>query len=249
MGNLPSKCLLSSPKVTPTPHITFLSKEQAEEALNEAERLDSFQDNIDEYPINRRARWNLSYTPVDGPVLPVDISGLTFDIQICWLHTTAEGGMPHTRPPNLICIPIYLKEEDLSRVITHEITHIDQRRRSIRWIQWCVQNNWTLVSTASIPSRWVDQCRLNPDTMQYRFWAYQKRWIPLPIFERHDIPDLRKIQIKWWDMKTGDLLLREPAELREIITDVANPEHPFEIAAYKNVRIETLPVKKIETSK
>ena len=247
MGNLPSKC--GPLKIAPTPHIVFLSRKEAEVALEEADQLDSFQDRIDEYPINRRARRHLSYTPVDGPSLPVDISGLTFDIRICWLHTTAEGGMPHTRPPDLVCLPLYWKEDDLSQILTHEIVHIDQRRRSAHWIQWCIQNSWSLVKSSAIPDRWVAQCRLNPDTMAYPFWAYQNRWVPLPLFERNDTPDLRKIRVKWWDMRTGDLLLREPAELREIVKGVANPEHPFEIAAYKNVHLDPLPVKKILDSK
>lgn len=248
MGNKLSNCSSDS-KISPAnPHIVFLSKKEAEKALQIAESIDLFQDSIEEYPVNQRARRSLSYTPVDGPALPVkDISGLDFDIRICWLHTTAEGGMPHTRPPNLICIPLFWSEDDITQIVTHELVHIDQRRRPTQWISWCVQNGWTLVNPTTIPDRWIQQCRINPDTMIYRFWAYQNRWVPLPLFERNDTPDIRKVRIKWWDMKTGDLLVREPVEIQSLISGVPDPEHPFEIAAYKNVRINAipLPVKKI----
>ena len=174
---------------------------------------------------------------MDGPELPVDISWLQNSVQICWMSPSAEAGMPHTRAPNLICLPLYWKSNNLMETLKHEAIHVDQRLHPNKWVRWCVQNGWTLVKEDAIPERWRKRCRLNPDTCAYRFWAYQNRWVPLPLYEREDRPTLRDIRVRWWDMKTGELLHSAPPELQEITQGIVNPEHPFEIAAYKLITL------------
>jgi len=59
----------------------------------------------------------------------------------------------------------------------------------------------------------------------------------LPMFERTDRPKLREIRVRWWDRKTGSLLVDPPEEVKELIEGIVNPEHPFEIAAYKGIQL------------
>ena len=165
------------------------------------------------------------------------VRGLRTSVRIIWMAPSAEAGMPHTRAPDLVCLPAYYPTEQLAKTILHESIHVDQRKNPMKWVRWCISQGWTIVRDQDIPERWRRRCRLNPDTMAYRFWAYQNRWVPLPLFEREDKPQLRQIQVKWWDRQTGMLLEDPPIALRSFLHGVGNPEHPFEIAAYKEIQI------------
>lgn len=219
------------------PKLTVLSKEEASVALANANRLDEFRDTLFLDEVNLRARTGCDYTAMDGPDLNLQIPTLTRDTSICWMSPSAEAGMPHTRAPNIICMPLYWKQGSIQETIQHELVHLDQRARPELWVRWAVKEGWTLVNKDDIPERWVRQCRLNPDTMTYRFWAFRERWVPLPMFERADMPKLREIRVRWWDRKTGTLLLEPPREVSELIDGIVNPEHPFEIAAYKGIQL------------
>jgi hypothetical protein len=69
--------------------------------LKEAESIDRFFQRVSENPVNRRARENLSYLPVNN--FTEKWMGNT---EIVTMNPTAEAGMPHTRPPNVICMPL-----------------------------------------------------------------------------------------------------------------------------------------------
>jgi hypothetical protein len=219
------------------PKLTVLTKEDATTALANANRIDEFRDILFLDEVNLRARAGCDYTPMDGPDLLLQIPTLRHDTYICWMSPSAEAGMPHTRAPNLICMPLYWKQGSIQETIKHELIHLDQRARPELWVRWAVQEGWTLVNEDEIPERWLRQCRLNPDTMAYRFWAFRGRWVPLPMFERADMPKLREIRVRWWDRKTGTLLLEPPREVTQLIDGIINPEHPFEIAAYKGIQL------------
>jgi hypothetical protein len=214
-----------------------LSAAEARQALQAAETKDFFRTELVYDSINALARNGLSYSPVEGPDLKLDTSWLREDLIICWMDPTAEAGMPHTREPNLVCLPLYWNKNNLIETLKHEAIHVDQRKRPMEWVRWCVSQGWTLVDEKEIPQRWKRLCRLNPDTMKFRFWAYKNCWVPLPMYEREDKPRLRDVQIRWWDRKTGELLVEAPAEIQELIQGIPVPEHPFEIAAYRHVQI------------
>ncbi len=219
------------------PKLIVLSAGEAREALEKAERKDFFRSDVQSDPINRAARVGLDYVPVEGPDLPIDTSWLRDDIVICWMAPSAEAGMPHTREENIVCLPLYWSQGQLLETLKHEAVHIDQRKRPMEWVKYCTTQGWVLIDEKEIPERWRRLCRLNPDTMKFRFWAYKNRWVPLPMYEREDRPRLREVQIRWWDRKTGELLVHPPAEVAGILEGVMNPEHPFEIAAYRHVQI------------
>lgn len=241
MGQRQSQQVQPSPpqnqsKMNP-PRILVLSKEEAREALAKADTLDEFRSTLFLDSVNTLARAGLDYSPMDGPDLNIEIPGLRQTIYVCWMSPSAEAGMPHTRAPNIVCMPLYWQQGSIMNTLKHEIIHIDQRERPEKWVRWAVSQGWTRVEENEIPERWLRVCRLNPDTMAYRFWAYKGRWIPLPMYERADKPKLREIRVRWYDRKTGELLVNPPSEVLELIDGIQNPEHPFEIAAYKGIQI------------
>lgn len=197
------------------------------EALRNAEKIDGFFAKVAQNPINKAARASLSYAPMSSNIQP-----WLLDTQIVTMHPTAEAGMPHTRPPNLICMPAYFPPNRMQETLAHELVHVDQRRRKGLWDAFFMKEGWSPVATAAIPDRWVSRCRLNPDTVDSPFWAWKGRSVPLPLFERDDRPDLRSVVINWFDLETG---IRQPEPPRSFLErygpSAPQPEHPRELAA------------------
>lgn len=199
------------------------------EQLVRAEKLDSYHNRCRQSPLNAAARAGLSYTPFfqepsAGPAQTLLIT----------MHPTAEGGLPHTRPPNLICIPAYYPESQYAEMIRHELVHIDQRRRPGIWRDKFVREGWTPLPEGlnSFPADIQRRIRLNPDTLDDGFWAWQGRWVPLPLFEREDKPSLRETATRWYDLTTGSLLPQPPASFSQKYgSQHPQAEHPREVVA------------------
>ncbi len=203
------------------------------EKLRIAETYDNFFEKIRADPVNRRARQHLSYVPMSETTEPWIVN-----TEIVSMHPTAEAGLPHTRPPNLICIPAYYPEEHLQHTLAHEFVHIDQRRRLYKWNAFFEREGWSPFPENEIPTRWLQRCRLNPDTVDSRFWAWKGRHIPLPLYEREDKPDLRQVVIHWWDKETGIKQNTPPRSFQERYGLMpSQPEHPRELAAVEPAKI------------
>ena len=203
------------------------------EKILEAEQYDQFFSKIQSDPINARARQHLSYIPMNVTTQP-----WLLNTEIVTLHPTAEAGMPHTRPPNLICMPQYYPEDRLQKTLAHELIHIDQRRRPYKWNAFFEKEGWTPIEESEIPQRWLQRCRLNPDTVDQRFWAWKNRYVPLPLFEREDKPDLRQVLVHWWDKETGVRQAEAPRSFQERYGNrPSQPEHPRELAAVELAEI------------
>lgn len=195
--------------------------------LQEAERYDNYFTRIQADPLNSKARESLFYAAMSQETKPYLLG-----TEIVTMHPTAEAGLPHTRPPNLICIPIYYPEERLKETLPHELIHIDQRRRRIKWDSYFEQEGWTPLAESEIPARWLQRCRMNPDTIDERFWAFKGRYVPLPLYEREDKPDLRQVVIQWWDRDTGIRQTEAPRLFQERYGFMpSQPEHPRELTA------------------
>lgn len=201
-------------------------------ALQKAEQLDSFFWHVSKSPINARARASLSYVPVDSEPTP-----WLYGTEIVSMFPTAEAGMPHTRPPNLICLPQYYPESKKQETLIHEYIHIHQRNNKADWNELFVKEGWTPVQGNDIPPRWRDRCRLNPDTIDQPFWAWKGRYIPLPLFEREDKPDLRQIHVSWWDQETGVRHGTAPRLFLERYGNAPQPEHPRELSAVELAKV------------
>jgi hypothetical protein len=197
------------------------------ELLEKAENIDGFFSAVHQSPINHSARSQLSYVPMNEYV-----ESWLDDTNIVTMYPTAEAGMPHTRPPNLICMPAYFPEHARKETLAHEFVHIDQRRRKGLWNDFFRKEGWQPIDVTHLPQRLVQRCRLNPDTVDSRFWAWKGRSVPLPLFEREDKPELRRVVIHWYDVQTG---IRQPEPPRLFLERYGmsppQAEHPRELSA------------------
>lgn len=193
--------------------------------LQKAEAIDNYRSLCSQNSINKAARSNHSYTPMepalrDGP----------YGSKLLQLYPTADAGLPHTRPPNLICIPAYYAMNN--ETMNHELLHLHQRDHPLQWEAKFSQQGWVPLSAQSIPDRWFKRCRLNPDTLDKQFYAWENQWVPLPLFEREDKPDLRQCIVRWWDQRSGSLTEDPPASfVRAFGKNHPQPEHPREVSA------------------
>ena len=210
--------------------------------LDEADKLDGFVSACRASPINSEARKYCQYEPWNDQNLAKKaqvFAGLCLTGQkahIIILTPSAEGGMPHTRAPNIICLPAYFPESKLEETIRHECVHISQRQNPEAWRKKGLEEGWVPVSEFDLPSNWVNRCRLNPDTYDARFWAWESRYVPMPLFIREDKPEMREILIRWWDMKEQRLNSQAPLSFVNKYGTVgeSSAEHPYELWAYTN---------------
>lgn len=207
------------------------------EKLQVAETYDHYFETIQGSPLNAKARQHLFYGATNDRTQPYLLA-----TEIVTMHPTSEAGLPHTRPPNLICIPQYYPQEFLKETLPHELVHIDQRRRKYKWNAYFEREGWTSIAKEEIPDRWLQRCRMNPDTIDDPFWAYLGRYIPLPLYEREDKPDLRQVQIHWWDKVTGIKQQDPPRKFQERYGSMpSQPEHPRELTAVELSKIFQVP--------
>lgn len=196
--------------------------------LQAAELYDSYRQTCSLDPLNSAARANHFYSAIDSK----DIVG---GFKLLTLHPTADAGFPHTRPPNLICIPAYYNLTN--ETLIHEALHLHQRRHAPIWDAYFQRQGWMPVAEQHIPERWRRRVRLNPDTLDSRFYAWENQYVPLPLFEREDKPDLRACIVRWWDKKHGSLLSEPPESfVRTFGRNHPQPEHPREVSAVNLAR-------------
>lgn len=203
--------------------------------LANAEQTDHYFANIQLSPLNTLARQNLSYTAMSSVVQP-----WLNNTVIVTMHPTAEAGMPHTRGPNVICMPAYFPEERTKETLHHEYVHIHQRRNLYEWNAFFQREGWKpIVDEEIIPKKYLNRCRLNPDTFTpVRFYAWKGQHIPLPLFERDDRPELRQVSVQWWDWTTGIRQNQPPRSFVERYGSMpSQPEHPRELAAVELAKV------------
>ena len=128
-------------------------------------------------------------------------------------------------------MPAFFPEERRQETLVHELIHIDQRRRKELWGAKFKREGWSFIQESEVPERWRRRCRLNPDTIDQRFYAWKGRYVPLPMFEREDKPELRVVQVRWWDRETGILQSEPPQSFVTRYGNPSQPEHPRELAA------------------
>ena len=202
------------------------------ELLRTAEYKDNYVAACENSPINNLARRRCRYEPWP------DQSTITPPIgtRIVIMDPSAEGGMPHTRPPNIICIPAYYPESKLQGTLAHELIHISQRQNPSHWFSRAKKEGWTKIADSRIPKELRDRCRLNPDTFLSRFWAWEDNHVPLPIYKREDKPDLRDISVRWYNLKEETLATIPPQSFTKKYgsKEASEMEHPYELWAYTN---------------
>ena len=194
--------------------------------LQYAEFLDGYRSACFKDPLNQLARKGHAYALMDQSAVKEGPGGS----KLLTMFPNADGGMPHTRPPNLICVPAYYNLTN--ETLLHERLHIHQRDHKSKWDGFFSQQGWVPVADGLIPDRWARRVRLNPDTLDSRFYAWENRFVPLPLFEREDRPDLRECVVRWWDQRSGGLLPDPPPSFVKVFgSNHPQPEHPREVNA------------------
>jgi hypothetical protein len=217
--------------------------------LDDVEAIDHYRKSIAANPLNARSRSGQAYELVFAtPEQQARIREISRDIplmkgvMVVMIDQTADGGFPHTRPLDCVCVqPSIVAAADFDKTLIHESIHIHQRRKPELWHQICRKEGWEPV-TIGVPQRWQERCRINPDTMATPFWAWEGLHVPLPMF-RTDTPGIADVDIMWWDRRMGSLFHEAPKSFSSRYGRApAQPEHPYELMAVdvarKNIRTE-----------
>jgi len=217
------------------------------DVLQLAESLDSYQTKCAASPMNATARVkdlyeldSISATAASFlQQAAAEIPFLASSCEIAILDSSADSGLPHTRPPNLICLPAKLcKEEPVSAefktTLLHEGIHVHQRLYPHLWKKALTSAGWTEIQKDKIPKDFIKLIRLNPDTMASPYWAWDGQ-VPIPIFQNLISPQLPGARIQWYDLSTGSVFHSPPSSLLKKAksgSEESELEHPYELYAY-----------------
>ena len=215
--------------------------------LKRAEMLDGYLRACDLNTLNRQAREDqeydfssISYEAYGSLLTAANLYPLLQGCEYVILDSSADNGFPHTRPPNLICLPAKLCSEspasdDFKITLIHEAIHIHQRKFPNEWLEGLKLAGWAPIGAEKIPSEFRDRVRINPDTIGSPYWTFNSFHVPLPIFRtRYDLPSLSKVDVLWYDTRTDTLFHEPPKEFIAKygpIKAIHQPEHPYEIYA------------------
>lgn len=195
--------------------------------LYKAEKVDKYQQQIFESKLNRISRYKKYYKPSSINRKKPFIGN---NIYILWMDKRADNGLPHTRYPNIICLPENISKSNLKTIILHESVHITQKLYPKEWEN--IFKKWDMkVWNGYIPQYIKKQIRINPDTVMAPLFIWKNKWVILGIFESKENPDIRKIKNIWLDITNNNILYIEPKEWIPFFGNI-NGEHPYEIASY-----------------
>jgi hypothetical protein len=236
---------------TSSPTISFnvvSNKNEARLLLKEAEERDLYLAECNDNRTNSAARKSCVYAPnylfndhgqgynhiLQSSIsqLPPRLRSDLQKIHIIPLMYSADGGMPHTRPYNMICVPNMKQLESLS-TLKHELWHVHQRNFQPQWAAIFKKLGWTEY-TGQIPESFDNHRRLNPDTVDCPYWIYQNTWVPVPIFTDISKPVLNQVEIWFYHATDHYHVKKIPSSLAAEFPDLPQSayEHPRELTAY-----------------
>jgi hypothetical protein len=223
------------------------SKQNATNLLQNAENIDMYLEECYDDDSNSIARRTCTYSPnhvslneyknaiayleLSKSKIPQRLLMELEEIYIIQLMPSAEGGMPHTRPGDIICYP------DISRLysestLIHELWHIHQRKYKDIWLKVFDRIGWKLWD-GELPGDLEKYRRFNPDTIDCPFFIFQEKWVPIPIFRNITQPNIGEVDIWFYNVQKNVYVKKIPDEFSYFgnIPIVAF-EHPREITAY-----------------
>lgn len=228
--------------------IVVSDKKEAQALLNIAEKEDFYIEECHDDKANSLARRNLTYSAnqissqnniyavsylnVANSYLPIRLLNDLKHVKIIQLMPSADGGMPHTRPGNIICYP------DISQLFSkttliHELWHLHQRTFTDVWFKTFKRLGW-LLWDGKLPEQLESARRYNPDTLDCPLWIFNKQWIPIPIFKDITRPNVANIEIWFYNPEQKYHIKRVPSELETYFPNLPPNayEHPREMTAY-----------------
>lgn len=216
-------------------------------ALYEAEQQDQYRLKCHTDRLNAISRAGQSYVAakqsetereqceahIRGLALPSVFTNLG-PVSVVYLMPTADGGMPHTRPPRLICLPMSPSPVS-AETMQHELWHIHQRAEKARWHTF-LRERWNFVPyEGGLPEKLSGALRHNPDTLEQPLWLWRGEWVPVCIFTNPTTPTLNDTAVWFYNTKRGQYITVVPAEMTHFFGSRLPPvayEHPYELAAY-----------------
>jgi hypothetical protein len=216
------------------PNPNPLGGHEADICLNIAERIDGYRTAVDTSTMNRKAR--------TGQVYAAEINLVGLEIkespkpwwsgQVLWLNGSADGGLPHTRPPGYICLPSTINKASLDKTLLHERVHLSQRRYVKEWNAF-FEKEWKMkVWSGSLPEKLEESRRLNPDLMQVPFYIWRDKWVTYGAFNDTQNPTLQNASTVWYDIETKVTSKMPPTGWTDFFGPLISDEHPWETSAY-----------------
>ena len=209
------------------------------ELLVAAEDRDNYRLRCSQSDLNAAARAGQKYEPFFVSKAIADYmedyaaaTPILHDAQILVLHPSADGGFPHTRPRDLICMPASACSTTLEcrETLLHEAMHLHQRKHLPAWFDFSVKEGWAPQPADAIPPEMIAATRINPDTIPAPFWSWQDYYVPLPLFVPKPKQTISDVQIRWLDIRNYTLN-STPISFTATYGSPSQPEHPFEIYA------------------
>jgi hypothetical protein len=211
-----------------------LSGHIAMEALYRAEVIDSYRQLVQISAPNRLARKTVKYLPNLYPVNKVLKHSASWPHgQVVWMDPDSDMGLPHTRPPNLICIPTNISDSILTSTLLHEQVHLSQRIYPSQWSK-ILESAWSMTPwTGDLPEDILLRRRINPDLVLGPMFQWDEEWVPVAIFKSLTSPVLNDVDIVWWQISTRSIHRQAPPGWVEFFGTVdGGHEHPYELSAY-----------------
>lgn len=213
-----------------------ISGNEGLQALFRAEKIDQYLQQVSQSAVNRKARIDYTYMPtvhsIDREIPSKDVSQPWPSGQVIWMSPSADGGLPHTRPPNYICISSSFPQEKLANTLLHERVHVSQRLHPKVW-ETIVADVWDMKPwSGKLPDSIRTRLRINPDLSMAPMFIWKNNYVSLGVFKNESIPKLSEIDVVWWMPSTQTLLQSPPPGWTEFFGTNEAGEHPYEIAAY-----------------
>lgn len=223
-------------------------KKDAKILLDKAEKVDFYIEECYDDKTNFLARRNLSYSINSTSLiennyaskylnesksfLPIRLLNDLKEVNVIQLMPTADGGMPHTRPGNIICYP------DISQLFSkttliHELWHIHQRNFKSTWSKTFNHLKWTMWNGV-LPQQLEKARRYNPDTIDCPLWIFDNQWVPIPIFKDISKPNVADVEIWFYNSEKQYHIKRVPEVILSYFPNLPAGayEHPRELTAY-----------------
>jgi hypothetical protein len=149
-----------------------------------------------------------------------------------------KEGLPHTTDKNTIRMTKSIWDSHRrDEVLVHERIHLSQKQDPEIWAEF-YRRYWDYEIFAqpptSIPQKYIDNLRPNPDTDNAPWAVWRKRYLFFPNYENPALPTLKNPEILVWDIQEKRVV-SVPAEWSALFcVDGICPnqyEHPHELSA------------------
>ena len=213
-----------------------------------AERQDHYLEQVAKNRANRIARQSMTYaanrlTMSQQIVLDTRLREFLKDVPyilrslsvtIVPLMPSADGGMPHTRPSDLVCLPQSGGSIDKTTFV-HELWHLHQRAHYQEWVSF-FEGGWKWRPfQGALPAELEAQRRLNPDILRDPLWVWNSTWVPVCLFLNPSTPSFKETGTWFYNVKTGSYVHNLPETMAAFFSSSLSPsayEHPCETSAY-----------------